>query len=88
MPEYDTTKLSVCVDCIQLLANGEINDGEDTAERCAEGQVREWGDNVMHMTYSGEELGFSWTSCDGCGSSLGGDRYRAYMMIPLPAAGK
>lgn len=83
MPKFDTTKLAVCVDCIQLLANGEINDGEDTAERCAEGQARVWGDDVKHMTLGGEELGFSHSSCDGCGSHLGGDRFRAYMMIPL-----
>jgi hypothetical protein len=83
MTRYDTTELAVCVDCIQLLANGEINDGEDTAERCAEGQARVWGDDVMHMTYGGEELGFSHSSCDGCGSDFGGDRHRAHMMIPV-----
>lgn len=28
------------------------------------------------------DQGFSWTSCDGCEDTLGGDRYLAYVMIP------
>lgn len=33
-----------------------------------------------HVTYDGEDLGFSMSSCDGCGSRLGGDRFRAHAM--------
>ncbi len=28
----------------------------------------------------GEDLGFSWSSCDGCGSKLGGDRFRINLL--------
>jgi len=31
-----------------------------------------WNDNQDVMT---TELGFSWSACDSCGSTLGGDRY-------------
>lgn len=88
MTEYDATELSVCSDCIQLLANGEINDGEDTAEKCAAGQARVWGDDVTHLVPGGGsedddgDRGFSWQSCDGCGSNLGGDRFQAFAVIP------
>jgi hypothetical protein len=82
MTKFDPIELSVCVDCVQLLANGEINDGTDAAERCADGQLRVWGPELKHMTLGGEELGFSHESCNGCGNVLGGDRFRAWMMIP------
>jgi hypothetical protein len=85
MTKYDTTELAVCTVCIHLLANGEYDDGEDTAERCAAGQAKVWGDDVMHLTYGGDELGFSWSSCDGCGDTDGGDRFRASAMIPVTA---
>ena len=29
----------------------------------------------------GEDLGFSWHRCDGCGSTLGGDRYAATLWL-------
>ena len=29
-----------------------------------------------------EELGFSWSSCQGCDSGLGGDRYRFTVFLP------
>ena len=31
---------------------------------------------------TGDEGGFSWTSCDCCGSSLGGDRFAAHFLMP------
>ena len=83
MAKFDTTELSVCVVCIHLIANGEYNDGEDTAEKCSQRQQLVWGDRVRYLTYSGEYLGFSWSWCDGCEDTLGGDRFRAYMMIPV-----
>ncbi len=81
--KFDTTELDVCMVCLHLLANGEYNDGEDTAEVCAAGQEKIWGEDLRYMTLGGEELGFSWSSCDGCGDTHGGDRYRASMMIPV-----
>jgi hypothetical protein len=79
---YDITEIDVCVVCIMLTANGEYDDGTDAAERCTEGQARIWGDDVRHFTMGGEELGFSWSSCDGCGDTNGGDRFRINVMVP------
>lgn len=79
---YETTELNVCEVCIHLLANGEYNDGENTAEQCSEGQLRIWGDDVRHLVPGGDGLGFSWSSCDGCGDTDGGDRFRAFVMVP------
>ena len=35
-----------------------------------------------------DEGGFSWSSCDSCGSSLGGDRYPAHGFDGDPTEGK
>lgn len=87
-------ELSICVDCLFVLANGaESEDQEKAAERMTE----KWGDvNITLGMLTGddgcghdheatsedhsegcEQLGFSWRSCGGCGSSLGGDRFAA-----------
>lgn len=58
----------ICVDCILYLANGDW-DGDGDPPR----------DDGQEWSFGGEELGFSWSSCDCCGSSLGGERYNAYI---------
>ena len=82
MPTFDITDLSVCTVCIHLLANGEYNDGTDAAETCSAGQLATWGDDLMHMVPGDEDLGFCQSSCDGCGDSDHGDRFRAHLLIP------
>jgi hypothetical protein len=49
----EPTLIKVCTVCVQLIANGEYNDGTDAAEKCAEGQVRIWGDNASAMCIAG-----------------------------------
>lgn len=88
----EPTYFKACDVCMYLTANGEYNDGTDAAEKCAEGQVRIWGDNARWFMLAGcnpdshisidedhecmdFEQGFSWSACEGCGESLGGDRY-------------
>lgn len=100
-PRFDITEISVCTVCIHLLANGEYNDGTDTAEVVSAGMERIWGADLRHMVPGGshescepscdgsgdcfaDDLGFSWSSCDGCGDTDGGDRHRATVMIPNP----
>lgn len=73
----DTTDISVCTDCILLLANGEVIDGhgvDETAEH-ANRMRAHLGD--AEVVPGGDELGFSWADCEGCGSPLGGDRFTA-----------
>ena len=83
LKRFDITDIDVCEVCIHLIANGEYNDGEDTAERCAAGQGRTWGANVRHLTYGGDDLGYSQYRCEGCGNSDHGNRFRAHVMIPI-----
>jgi hypothetical protein len=78
----DHLELSVCVVCLHLLANGEFNDGTDAAENAAIGMILLRGATARHLVADGEDLGFSTSSCDGCGDTDHGDRYRAIALIP------
>lgn len=82
-------ELSVCIDCLLLHANGEIApDRPDTepmplckiepgqsvtlgaiehTDGCTDADREEGCDCDQH--------GFRWSSCQGCGSTLGGDRF-------------
>lgn len=78
--------LSVCVDCTGMIANGDPG-GETDPEAHAEKMSKQWppaeGWNlVLHCSEhpDGCEGSFSWSSCDGCGSQLGGDRHHAIAM--------
>jgi len=89
MTDYDMTELEVCTVCIHLLANGECNDGTDAAEKCSEGMIRIWGSDATHLVPGGGsgndsgDRGFSWSSCERCGDTYGGDRHQAWAMIPI-----
>jgi hypothetical protein len=82
-PRFDETKLSVCEACINLLANGELNDGTDRAERTAEGMARIWGDDARHLIPGSQDLGYYTSACDGCGNTDHGDRFEAVALIPI-----
>ena len=75
-----TDGLRVCVDCALLIANGEVtdSDGNDIAEQVAERQVAVWGNDARWLVLTDyDEPFFSWSDCEGCGSTLGGDRMLA-----------
>lgn len=82
MMRYDKIELSVCVSCLEVLANGvETTEHEQVARDMHE----KWGGDERHIVPACTdecEGGFSWTSCDGCGSTLGGDRHPAVALIP------
>lgn len=88
---YSLTELSVCQDCILLLANGGCDgcdscaftdDPDHPCRTVADRMVAVWGEDTRHLSPDGGELGFSGSDCDGCGSPLAGDRYRAHAVIP------
>ena len=90
MATIDADELEFCVDCVMLIANGEVfdSDGNDIGPSVANAQTAIWGTGIngaMGLVLNshckeciGEEEAcegwFSWSSCDGCGSTLGGDR--------------
>jgi len=80
--------IELCVDCVYVIANGVDDNAEDvdqltvTAQRLAEawpGESPATTPAVTLGTIDGDddEPWFSWHRCDGCGSTLGGDRHPA-----------
>jgi len=67
----------VCQDCIMLIANGELP--VDCSEERAQELESISGDWACCSPVEGEQDydAFSYSSCDCCGSSLGGSRYPA-----------
>jgi hypothetical protein len=80
-PPAGSIELSICVDCLMYLANGEATNehGDDITHEHAARIDAVWQNEPYDITLGGDdEGGFSWTQCDGCHSNLGGDRYTAY----------
>lgn len=91
MDRENITNLRICVDCLYVLANGVDSDEQAiAAENMAKlwkntnitlgALTDECGHNDAtseEHAYNCEQLGFSWSPCDGCGSTLGGDRHAA-----------
>ena len=80
--KYD--ELAVCVDCAMLIANGEVQDnGHDVTAEHAAKVGAQWGDDTRNLVLSCPdecEGWFSSSSCDGCGSTLGGERHPAAVL--------
>lgn len=49
----EPTYFKACIVCTCLTANGEYDDGEDTAEKCIAGQERIWGEKARHFMLAG-----------------------------------
>jgi hypothetical protein len=76
------TQLRLCVDCVQYDADPSYEYG-DTKPLA---KLRGW---LLSSVYDGEgntEPHFSWGACDGCDTTLGGDRYD-YTGVTLPRIG-
>lgn len=68
------SEIEICQDCLLILVNGEGPD--DVAKALA----HRWPVGTITLGRLGSDEDqfdafFSWQSCDGCGSTLGGDRY-------------
>lgn len=81
--EFQTVDLDVCDNCVYVIANGcESEDDALAADR----QLIEWPPDSGWRLVSGDcgedatYCHFSWQSCDGCGSPLGGTRHLAHAM--------
>lgn len=77
--------LSICVDCLMFVANGEVTDsqGNDVTAEHAAKITEQWGDDAQHLVPACPEEcegWFSHSSGDGCGSTLGGERHPAAVL--------
>ena len=84
----------LCVDCTQVLANGELGD-DSVPETEPLGRIADTDEITLGM--SSEEhacsedteecdcelQSFSWSQCDGCGSWLGGSRDAATLWFTV-----
>ena len=77
-------KVQVCVECVQYSANGGAEiDPQKVAEIQAGLNSYGTGAEFHYITDSEKgELsgGFSWSPCDVCGDTLGGDRFDGFVM--------
>lgn len=71
---------AVCGCCLIALANADTSGHDYYCGDEPEPMSLHFGDTYSRMVADGEELGFSWYGCDGCGSRLGGDRYKVVML--------
>lgn len=81
-PDDAVGTIDVCVDCLFILANGECE--PDRQDEVLEGLARNWPAPLWLVPGCGSDCcgdesdpWFSWQSCDGCGSQLGGNRVHA-----------
>jgi hypothetical protein len=68
----DTIDLFVCVDCGFQLAYGDVENPDPRWNPDA--FARKWDGYVVVNGDSDKDRDFSWSSCDGCGSTFGGAR--------------
>lgn len=78
----DTIELRMCTDCLMWVANGEPdpNSSESEHEAFVARVEDRWPGWVIVPGDDAEE--FSWTSCDVCGSVLGGARHSGTAFKP------
>lgn len=73
-------EIEVCDDCLMAHANGEYPErGEAFADEPVPWAALPTADVAMNCETDAdgdETCGFSWSDCDGCGSTLGGTRHR------------
>lgn len=72
-------EIAVCIDCLAMMCNGELGQGDETADmEHAEAMREAWPDgDIVPACPEDCEGWFSMSPCDGCGSHLGGDRHPA-----------
>lgn len=95
---FEFDNLHACVDCVLFIANGDEpeHDDRDGDVPLAERVDAAWDGWSLTIGWYDDDtkddlydLGFSWSSCDCCGSRLGGDRNKvtAYRWVPCNPPG-
>lgn len=82
----NTVDIDICVDCLQILANGVETDEH---AQVATDMYKIWGDALITPNCDEECEGhFSNKACEGCGSDLGGDRHKAVVFLNTDKQGR
>ncbi len=73
-----------CVDCLMLAANGEFHpDRSPEEDKKLENAFVSLADQGFSVTCGDGEGSFSWSACDICNTTLGGDRYQMHLIQNL-----
>lgn len=72
-------ELAACTDCALFVANGDLPENDDDAQRITDA-VTKWFDEGYHLATGDQDFGFSWQHCQVCKSHLGGDRQMVVAM--------
>lgn len=81
-------ELHICVDCLVYFANNDLPplmSEENAMTFMAKVEHMVSGGDIMLDDSDDMELGFSWSWCQTCGDRLGGDRFRAFIDLPVMA---
>jgi len=76
MPITDTAAAWICQCCVSTAANGECCTDHDVEP------LRLLDARTVVALADEVDVAFSWTRCDGCGSTLGGDRFEVTLLYP------
>lgn len=77
----DHTDLSVCTDCIMLIANGDASGmSENRYEEIVDAWDAQWPAHRFGLGNADEDgdHGFRTSECGACGSGVHGDRFAAH----------
>jgi len=82
---HETYAILICIDCGQLVANGEYPPDftMDECQAMVDAIEHNWPPADGWHIVPGDSLDdhdFSWSTCDACQSPLGGYRYAAHAM--------
>jgi hypothetical protein len=84
-PHKTTYEISGCVDCMSLLANGDVpSDRPNIADEI----VTNWPQEThqLHVSDGNDDTWFSWNGCECCNSNLGGTRRNISVISKLETA--
>ena len=73
-------RLMACVDCLNLVANGEPSDDNPHHERDIQDHLSLTPHQWLECGDDGKDWEFSWHSCECCGSTLGGSRHELVVL--------
>jgi len=79
-PTPEAFDLEICVDCLALICNGTVGADDIDADNDHDARISaNWPTAEGWIIAPGDldDGHFSWSACEACGSTLGGDRHPA-----------